>query len=436
MTAGQALYELGKLLEEIGRYKENRELDETQLRDRFLDNIGELREVVDQKLVGYQRKWNEIPPGPSLRWKLHEADLDIPVYGGRANNAWLGGGIAAEYAVYLPRKQLDQSPYFFIQTRGAEGSSKRGWVPQKANFMYGLSSYQVNTFADDACKAALVDYMYENGEEFLGERKHLTQGGRGIFLNQVQNQGQNVQAVGGRGASSLELSEIKDKQELVEWARGAKDWGIQGSSSLDEVQAMSNSDLLDRVWAVWLIASKPARTMFELTRRTPSRSVFISYRRDDFGGSREKAKPYLSQLEEAIREHVGGGVEVFWDNYLSRDGNYETELLKQAKNAWLMIVLMGENYFDAKRWPSDGDFCRKEYDVAVQNKVPIWCVSVNGAKAPDNDLVLSLRLKSRMNVDGKLDTLDQTFPEDAATVADKVADYFEEFLRPEASSGA
>lgn len=440
MTAGQALYELGKLFEEIGRYKENRELGEKQLKDRYLDSITKLREVVNQKLVGYQgtgikgKKDPKIPPGPSLRRNLREVDLDpvAPASHGSANYAW-NGGVAPDYWVAFPRKKLVHLPHFFIQTRGAEGNSEQGWVAQKADFKFGLSSYQFKTFADAAGKAALVEYMYTNGESFLDSREALAEGGKGIHLNQRQN----VQGVAGKDALSLHLSDIEDKQELVEWAFGAEDWGIQGSLSLDEVREMSDSELLGRVCEVWRIASKPARRVFELTRRSPSPSVFISYRRKDFGDSIEDAKPYLSELEGAIKESLGSGVEVFWDNHLSRDGNYNVDLLNQVRDAWLMIVLMGDNYFDADRWPDAEDFCRKEYDMAVENKVDIWCVSVNGTKPPGKDLERSLGLKPGINVDVELSmTLDQAFPENAATVAVAVAGHFEKFLRTKAPSGS
>jgi hypothetical protein len=128
------------------------------------------------------------------------------------------------------------------------------------------------------------------------------------------------------------------------------------------------------------VADICARTLYGFDRMTGG--IFISYRRSD---SKSDARSICQRLEKAF-----GKGKVFIDVDSIRPGeNFQSVLKNDLEKCYIMIVVIGPRWLELLRsfGPTDSetspDYVRLEVASALERKLPIFPVLVDGATMPE-----------------------------------------------------
>ncbi|MFT3953685.1 MAG: toll/interleukin-1 receptor domain-containing protein [Piscinibacter sp.] len=109
--------------------------------------------------------------------------------------------------------------------------------------------------------------------------------------------------------------------------------------------------------------------------------IFLSYRRQDSSSA-------TGRLADRLEEHFGGG-RVFRDHQSINPGEDFTEAIRRAvSTSTVMLAIIGPDWLKAqgadgrRRLDQPGDFVRQEIETALQARVPVIPVLVEGAQMP------------------------------------------------------
>lgn len=112
--------------------------------------------------------------------------------------------------------------------------------------------------------------------------------------------------------------------------------------------------------------------------------IFLSYRRQDSSSA-------TGRLADRLEEHFGGG-RVFRDHESINPGEDFTEAIRRAvSTSTVMLAIIGPDWLTAqgsdgqRRLDQPGDFVRQEIETALQARVPVIPVLVEGAPMPSRE---------------------------------------------------
>lgn len=111
-----------------------------------------------------------------------------------------------------------------------------------------------------------------------------------------------------------------------------------------------------------------------LDRLRPEYSVFVSYRRKDWGTTFLMAE-HLSQEVDAT---------IFLDRYID-DADFEASLLRHLRTSSVMMLVVTEHTFASDRIHLERDWIRKEIQEALTRGIPIVMAIVDDVKLPDEE---------------------------------------------------
>jgi hypothetical protein len=113
-----------------------------------------------------------------------------------------------------------------------------------------------------------------------------------------------------------------------------------------------------------------------------SAKIFISYRREDTSGESGRLKDKLEQ--------IFGPENIFYDVETLEAGlNFEQSISKALEESKVLLAMIGPHWLKIKnaegipRIQNEDDWVRKEIDMALQKKLRVIPVLVNGAKMPE-----------------------------------------------------
>jgi hypothetical protein len=109
-----------------------------------------------------------------------------------------------------------------------------------------------------------------------------------------------------------------------------------------------------------------------LDRLQPEYSIFISYRRKDWGTTFLLAERLERELEAVI----------FLDRYVD-EADFEASILRHLRNASVFMLLVTQQTFEARRIHLERDWIRKEIYEALSRDIPCVLVFVDGIPTPD-----------------------------------------------------
>ncbi|MFN3998463.1 toll/interleukin-1 receptor domain-containing protein [Algoriphagus sp.] len=115
----------------------------------------------------------------------------------------------------------------------------------------------------------------------------------------------------------------------------------------------------------------------------PSDKIFISYRREDTSGESGRVKDRLEQ--------VFGKENIFYDVETLEAGlNFDESISKALNESKVLLAMIGPHWMKVtdsngvKRIQKDEDWVRKEIAQALERKIRVIPVLVNGAEMPDS----------------------------------------------------
>jgi hypothetical protein len=137
--------------------------------------------------------------------------------------------------------------------------------------------------------------------------------------------------------------------------------------------------------------------------------VFISYRRDDSAG-------YAGRLMDRLKTELGRQL-LFMDvEAIPLGTNFEKVLQEEVAKCGVLLAVIGPTWSDARdengnrRLDDPNDFVRMEIAAALQRKIPVIPILLNGARIPKADQ-LPKELKDLASRNG-LDVRHASFHED------------------------
>jgi hypothetical protein len=111
-----------------------------------------------------------------------------------------------------------------------------------------------------------------------------------------------------------------------------------------------------------------------LDRLQPEYSIFISYRRRDWGTTFLLAEKLENELEAVI----------FLDRYVD-EVDFEASILRHLRSANIFMLIVTDNTFEPRRIHLERDWIRKEIYEALTRSIPCVLVFVDGIASPPED---------------------------------------------------
>jgi hypothetical protein len=111
-----------------------------------------------------------------------------------------------------------------------------------------------------------------------------------------------------------------------------------------------------------------------LDRLRPEYSVFVSYRRKDWGTTFLMAERLAQEVDATI----------FLDRYID-DADFEASLLRHLRTASVLLLVVTERTFAADRIHLERDWIRKEIQEALTHGIPIVMAIIDDVKLPDEE---------------------------------------------------